>query len=65
MDIDVQRYPCTQSELVWKIPDSMTYEEAATIPMTFLTVMYGLDLARLEKGETVLIHAAAGGVGMF
>ena len=46
-------------------PESMTSEEAATIPVAFLTALYALEeLARLREGETVLVHAGAGGVGM-
>lgn len=62
---DKQRYVRTPAALAVKIPEKMTFEEAATIPATFLTAMYALYyLARVGKGETVLIHAAAGGVGM-
>ncbi|KAL0933408.1 polyketide synthase [Colletotrichum truncatum] len=47
-----------------RIPDSMSFEEAATIPMVFATAHHGLfDIGRLAKDETVLIHAATGGVG--
>ncbi len=47
------------------IPDSMSAEAAATIPVAFLTAYYGLiSLAKLKREEWVLIHAAAGGVGM-
>ena len=47
------------------IPDSLDLAAAATIPTAFLTAYYAFDyLARLEAGETVLIHGAAGGVGM-
>lgn len=47
-----------------KIPDTMTFEDAATIPVIYCTAYYSLfDLARLEKGERILVHAAAGGVG--
>lgn len=46
-------------------PEPWTYQEAATIPSTFFTVYYALHyLARLEKGEKILIHGAAGGVGL-
>ncbi|MBM4314799.1 MAG: SDR family NAD(P)-dependent oxidoreductase, partial [Deltaproteobacteria bacterium] len=46
-------------------PHWMSPEEAATIPLAFLTASYGLEcLARLARGESVLIHAAAGGVGL-
>lgn len=48
-----------------KIPASMSFEAAATIPVAFLTAYYGLiNLAKLRRGNWVLIHAAAGGVGM-
>nr|WP_308403694.1 KR domain-containing protein [Streptomyces niphimycinicus] len=47
------------------IPEGWSYEQAAAVPCVFLTAYFGLrDLARLEPGESVLIHAAAGGVGM-
>lgn len=46
------------------IPDDMTFETAASIPVVYCTAYYGLmDLARLEAGEKILIHAASGGVG--
>lgn len=45
--------------------DGMTFEEAASLPVIFMTAYYALhEIARLKKGETVLIHAAAGGVGL-
>jgi len=47
-----------------KIPDSMSFVEAASIPAQFGTAWEILhEMARLRKGETVLIHAAAGGTG--
>ncbi|MBF2084367.1 type I polyketide synthase [Thermoleptolyngbya sp. C42_A2020_037] len=46
-------------------PRSLTFAEAATIPTAFLTAVHGLcQLAKLQKGERILIHAAAGGVGL-
>ncbi len=46
-------------------PEPLSDAEAATIPITFLTAYYGLvRLAQLQRGERVLIHAAAGGVGL-
>ena len=46
-------------------PANLDMEAAATIPMTFLTAEYGLNrLARMKAGDRVLIHAAAGGVGV-
>ncbi len=55
----------TTSGSVAKIPDHIDYAEAATIPTAFLTAYYALDhLARIQPGEIVLIHGAAGGVGL-
>lgn len=49
---------------VSKIDDDLSFEAAATIPVIWTTAYYSLmHIARLEKGESVLIHAAAGGVG--
>jgi len=46
------------------LPDSISFAEAASIPIVFLTAYHSLvDIARLEKGQTVLIQAASGGVG--
>ncbi|WP_429194096.1 type I polyketide synthase [Kitasatospora sp. MAP12-15] len=48
-----------------RIPQGMTFAEAATVPVVFLTAYYALrDLAGLTAGESVLVHAATGGVGM-
>lgn len=50
---------------VVRLPDQLGFVEAATLPMTFLTAAYGMeDLAGLSPRDTVLIHAATGGVGM-
>ncbi|KAJ2896892.1 putative polyketide synthase [Zalerion maritima] len=51
--------------LVVKIPDSLKSEEAATVPTVFVTALMAmLELGRLEKGMSVLIQAATGGVGL-
>ena len=50
---------------LFKKPASMSLEEAATLPVAVMTVYYSLHhLARLQKGERILIHGAAGGVGL-
>jgi polyketide synthase 12 len=47
------------------IPEGMSFEDAAATPLAFLTAWYALhDLGGLQPNERVLIHAAAGGVGM-
>ena len=46
-------------------PAHLTFEEAATMPIVFLTAYYALhELGRLRAGERVLIHSATGGVGL-
>jgi NADPH2:quinone reductase len=49
----------------WRMPDGMTFEEGAAFPIVYPTSYAALVLrARLERGETLLVHAAAGGVGL-
>jgi polyketide synthase 12 len=48
-----------------QVPDGWSYAEAASVPITFLTAYYALfHLTKLEAGQRILVHAAAGGVGM-
>ncbi|MGC0373865.1 SDR family NAD(P)-dependent oxidoreductase [Streptomyces sp. SAI-229] len=47
-----------------RIPRGWSFEQAASVPIVFLTAYYGLhDLAGLRAGQSVLVHAATGGVG--
>ncbi|PVH95532.1 reducing type I polyketide synthase [Periconia macrospinosa] len=49
---------------VIKIPDSLPFADAASIPTAFCTAWHSLvTVARLKKGETILIHAASGATG--
>ncbi|WP_415830378.1 SDR family NAD(P)-dependent oxidoreductase, partial [Kibdelosporangium persicum] len=51
--------------MITRKPADWSYEQAATVPLVFLTAYYALcDLGGLKAGESILIHAAAGGVGM-
>ncbi len=55
---------CCRAELVVPLPATMDPAVGASVTTAFLTAQYGLaELAGLQPGETVLIHAAAGGVG--
>lgn len=46
-------------------PATLSFAQAATIPVTFLTAHYALSrLGQMQRGDRVLIHAAMGGVGM-
>lgn len=54
---------CAASSTV-KIPETASFEDAGTLPVVCTTVYHSLvNVAYLRKGETILIHAAAGGVG--
>jgi len=51
-------------ETVFRLPDRVSFEAGAALPMNYLTVHFGLvQRGRLQAGETVLVHGAAGGVG--
>ncbi|MGB9403146.1 MAG: SDR family NAD(P)-dependent oxidoreductase, partial [Candidatus Acidiferrales bacterium] len=55
----------TRSEFVAPKPTQLSFEEAATVPVAFLTAYFTLKhLAAIQRGHRVLIHAGAGGVGM-
>jgi len=55
----------TRATAVAKLPAAISFEAAATIPTTFFTAYYAMHhLARLQAGERILIHGAAGGVGI-
>lgn len=48
-----------------RLPEGLSFEEAATLPVVFMTSWHALkNVARLRKGDTILVHAGAGGVGM-
>lgn len=58
-------FTTVRREFVAPKPASLTFEEAATIPLVFLTAWYGFHhLAKLRPEDRVLIHAGTGGVGM-
>jgi NADPH:quinone reductase-like Zn-dependent oxidoreductase/acyl carrier protein len=53
------------ARLVSGVPVGWSLPQAASVPVVFLTALYGLSvLAGLKAGERVLVHAATGGVGM-
>lgn len=49
----------------FKLPDGVTYQQAAAFPVTYGTTYHALkDRANLQPGETLLVHGASGGVGL-
>ena len=55
----------TSAAAVMPKPPQWSFEAAATVPTAFVTAWYALaELARVREGERVLVHGAAGGVGI-
>ena len=64
-DHSFSQYVTVDAVLAIPKPDCLTFTEAATIPVTFLTAYYTLvHQGKLQPGEKILIHCAAGGVGL-
>jgi NADPH2:quinone reductase len=58
-------YAIAEQGSVHPLPESMSDEEAAAFPLVYQTSYFGLAYrGALQKGETVLVHSAAGGVGL-
>ena len=58
-------YVTTRAEWVAPKPGRMSFDEAVTVPVAFITAHFTLNhLAKIQAGDRVLIHAAAGGVGL-
>jgi acyl transferase domain-containing protein/NADPH:quinone reductase-like Zn-dependent oxidoreductase/SAM-dependent methyltransferase/acyl carrier protein len=50
---------------VRRIPDSLSFEQAATVPVVFMTAWHALlNVGRVRRGERILVQSGAGGVGM-
>ncbi|MGA7703461.1 MAG: SDR family NAD(P)-dependent oxidoreductase [Solirubrobacteraceae bacterium] len=55
----------TDRHLLARMPGEWSFAQAASVPIAFLTAYYALvDLAAIKRGERLLVHSAAGGVGM-
>jgi polyketide synthase 12 len=58
-------YTITDESCVVAKPSTLSFEEAASVTVTYLTAYYAMNyLGRVSKGERVLIHSATGGVGL-
>lgn len=59
-----QEVVAVDAGMVFPLPDRLSFAAGAGVPMNYLTVHFGLlRRGRLQAGETVLVHGAAGGVG--
>jgi NADPH:quinone reductase-like Zn-dependent oxidoreductase len=59
-------YACAPASSVALKPESLTWEQAASLPMAGVTALQGLrDKGRIRAGQRVLVNGAAGGVGTF
>lgn len=57
-------FVCVETSCCFRMPESMTWEEAAAFPVNYLTASFCLfDIGNLRTSQTVLIPSAAGGVG--
>ncbi len=55
----------TAAAAVFRKPEHLGFAEAATVPVAFMTAWYSIKhLANMQPGERILIHGAAGGVGL-
>ena len=57
-------YAVVKAKQVSKIPAGVDLNAAASFRSNYLTALYGLELARVQPGETLLVHGAGGGVGL-
>jgi len=54
----------TSSAILWKVPDSWTLEEAATVPLVYFTVYFAFfNTTTIKAGKKILIHSGSGGIG--
>ena len=54
----------TQADMTFALPESVSFEEGAALPLNYLTSYFALvERGKIAEGESVLVHGAAGGVG--
>jgi NADPH:quinone reductase-like Zn-dependent oxidoreductase len=61
----VTDYVAVRSDVAAKKPVSISFEEAAGLPLTGLTAIQALEKVGIKEGDRILIHAGSGGVGSF
>lgn len=61
----IAEFVAVHSDLVAKIPENITFEQASGLPLAGLTAIQALERVGIKKGDNILIHAGSGGVGSF
>lgn len=56
-------YAVTRAETLTRKPDTLSFHEAAAVPVAGLTALQGVNRAALSAGQSILINGASGGVG--
>ncbi|WP_419906396.1 NADPH:quinone oxidoreductase family protein [Hoeflea sp.] len=58
-------YVCARADMAIKVPAGFSLSHAVALPVSYVTALVALDhCARVRPGDTVLVHAAAGGIGL-
>ncbi len=58
-------YAVVRTDMAISIPDNLNFSRAAALPVVYTTAMVALcDTTQIQPDQTVLVHAAAGGVGL-
>lgn len=60
----MQSHMNMHADLVSHIPDELSFNDAATIPVSAGTALFAIERARIESGNRVLVHNASGALGM-
>ncbi len=61
----IAEYACIAARRIARMPENLTFEEAAAVPLAGLTALQCLQIARVAAGSRVLVIGASGGVGTF
>ncbi|MGW1629766.1 NAD(P)-dependent alcohol dehydrogenase [Streptomyces anthocyanicus] len=60
------QYACTTAPMLVPVPEGLTFEQAAALPMAAVTALRGIrTVGRVRSGQRVLVNGAGGGVGTF
>ena len=61
----VAEFALMDKERVWKKPENFSFEEAATVSISFETALGAVRKANIKSGQNVMVYGASGGVGLY